>query len=146
MIDLFKKQNRNVIIASVCLELLGLLNIFSLSISANTLSKTHLTGEKLELAKGLMNNIGIAKWLIVVNIILFIIMIILATINKNKRDVKFALANCIIAIITTVISIVVLIVGGPFIGLITILLIVFTYQAYKQLKSTVNPTVNQGGM
>lgn len=146
MIDLFKKQNRNVIIASVCLALLGLLNIFSLSISANTLSKTHLTGEKLELAKGLMNNIGIAKWLIVVNIILFIIMIILATINKNKRDVKFALANFIIAIITTVISIVVLIVGGPFIGLITILLIVFTYQAYKQLKSTVNPTVNQGGM
>lgn len=98
MIDLFKKQNRNVIIASVCLALLGLLNIFSLSISANTLSKTHLTGEKLELAKGLMNNIGVAKWLIVVNIILFIIMIILATINKNKRDVKFALANFIIAI------------------------------------------------
>lgn len=146
MIDLFKKQNRNVIIASVCLALLGLLNIFSLSISANTLSNKHLTGEKLELAKGLMNNIGIAKWLIVVNIILFIIMIILATINKNKRDVKFALANFIIAIITTVISVVVLIVGGPFIGLISILLIVFTYQAYKQLKSPVNPLVNQGGM
>lgn len=145
MIDLFKKQNRNVIIMLVILVLLGLLNIFSLSLSANNLSKTHLTGEKLELAKGLMNNIGIAKWLIVVNIILFIIMIILATINKNKRDVKFALANFIIAIITTVISIVVLIVGGPFIGLITILLIIFTYQAYKQLKSPVNPTVNQGG-
>lgn len=139
MIDLFKKQNRNVIIASVCLALLGLLNIFSLSLSANTLSKTHLTGEKLELAKGLMNNIGIAKWLIVINIILFIIMILLATININKRDVKFALANFIISIITTVISIVVLIVGGPFIGLITILLIVFTYQAYKQLKSPINP-------
>lgn len=144
MIDLFKKQNRNVIIASVCLALLGLLNIFSLSISANTLSKKHLTGEKLELAKGLMNNIGIAKWLIVVNIILFIIMIILATINNNKRDVKLALANFIIAIVTTVISVVVLIVGGPFIGLITILLIVFTYQAYKQLKSPVNPIANQG--
>lgn len=144
MIDLFKKQNRNVIIASLCLALLGLLNIFSLSISANTLSKTHLTGEKLELAKGLMNNIGIAKWLIVVNIILFIIMTILATINKNKRDVKFALANFIIAIITTVISVVVLIVGGPFIGLITILLIVFTYQAYKQLKSPINQVANQG--
>lgn len=144
MIDLFKKQNRNVIIASVCLALLGLLNIFSLSISADTLSKTHLTGEKLELAKSLMNNIGIAKWLIVVNIILFIIMIILATINKNKRDVKFALANFIIAIITTVISVVVLIVGGPFIGLITILLIVFTYQAYKQLKSPINQVANQG--
>lgn len=146
MIDLFKKQNRNVIIASVSLALLGLLNIFSLSISANTLSKTHLTGEKLELAKGLMNNIGIAKWLIVVNIILFIIMIILATVNNNKRDVKLALTNFIIAIITTVISIVVLIVGGPFIGLIAILLIVFTYQAYKQLKSPINPLVNQGGM
>lgn len=146
MIDLFKKQNRNVIIASVCLALLGLLNVFSLSISANTLSKTHLTGEKLELAKGLMNNIGIAKWLIVVNIILFIIMIILATVNNNKRDVKFALANFIIAIITTVISVVVLIVGGPFIGLITILLIVFTYQAYKQLKSPINQVANQGGM
>lgn len=146
MIDLFKKQNRNVIIASVCLALLGLLNIFALSISADTLSNKHLTGEKLELAKGLMNNIEIAKWLIVINIILFIIMTILATINKNKRDVKFALANFIIAIITTVISIVVLIVGGPFIGLIAILLIVFTYQAYKQLKSPVNPTVNQGGM
>lgn len=144
MIDLFKKQNRNVIIASVCLALLGLLNIFSLSISANTLSKTHLTGEKLELAKGLMNNIGIAKWLIVVNIILFIIMIILAIINKNKRDVKFTLANFIIAIITTVISIVVLIVGGPFIGLIAVLLIVFTYQAYKQLKSPINQVTNQG--
>lgn len=144
MIDLFKKQNRNVIIASVCLALLGLLSIFSLSISANTLSKTHLTGEKLELAKGLMNNIGIAKWLIVVNIILFIIMTILATINKNKRDVKFALANFIIAIITTVISVVVLIVGGPFIGLITILLIVFTYQVYKQLKSPINQVANQG--
>lgn len=61
MIDLFKKQNRNVIIASVCLAPLGLLNIFALSISANSLSKTHLTGEKLELAKGLMNNIGIAN-------------------------------------------------------------------------------------
>lgn len=146
MIDLFKKQNRNVIIASVCLALLGLLNIFSLSISANNLSTTHLTGEKLELAKGLMNNIEIAKWLIVINIILFIIIIILATINKNKRDVKFALANFIIAIITTVISVVVLIVGGPFIGLIAILLIVFTYQAYKQLKSPINPLVNQGGM
>lgn len=146
MIDLFKKQNRNVIIASVCLALLGLLNIFALSISANTLSKTHLTGEKLELAKGLMNNIGIAKWLIVVNIILFIIMIILATVNNNKRDVKLALTNFIIAIITTVISIVVLIVGGPFIGLITILLIVFTYKAYKQLKSLINPIANQGGM
>lgn len=146
MIDLFKKQNRNVIIASVCLALLGLLNIFSLSISANTLSKKHLTGEKLELAKGLMDNIGIAKWLIVVNIILFIIMIVLATINKNKRDVKFALANFIIAIVTTVISVVVLIVGGPFIGLIAVLLIVFTYQAYKQLKSPINPLVNQGGM
>lgn len=144
MIDLFKKQNRNVIIASVCLALLGLLNIFSLSISANTLSKTHLTGEKLELAKGLMNNIGIAKWLIVVNIILFIIMIILATININKRDVKFALANFIIAIITTVISVVVLIVGGPFIGLIAVLLIVFSYQAYKQLKSPINQVANQG--
>lgn len=144
MIDLFKKQNRNVIIASVCLALLGLLNIFSLSISANTLSKTHLTGEKLELAKGLMNNIGIAKWLIVVNIILFIIMIILATVNNNKRDVKLALTNFIIAIITTVISVVVLIVGGPFIGLIAILLIVFTYQAYKQLKSPINPIANQG--
>lgn len=144
MIDLFKKQNRNVIIASVCLALLGLLNIFALSISANNLNNTHLTGEKLELAKGLMNNIGIAKWLIVVNIILFIIMIILATINKNKRDVKFALANFIISIITTVISIVVLIVGGPFIGLITILLIVFTYQAYKQLKSPINQVTNQG--
>lgn len=144
MIDLFKKQNRNVIIASVCLALLGLLNIFSLSISANTLSKTHLTGEKLELAKGLMNNIGIAKWLIVVNIILFIIMIILATININKRDVKFALANFIIAIITTVISVVVLIVGGPFIGLIAVLLIVFTYQVYKQLKSPINQVANQG--
>lgn len=144
MIDLFKKQNRNVIIASVCLALLGLLNIFSLSISANTLSNKHLTGEKLELAKGLMNNIGIAKWLIVVNIILFIIMIILATINNNKRDVKFALANFIIAIITTVISVVVLIVGGPFTGLITILLIVFTYQAYKQLKSPINQVANQG--
>lgn len=146
MIDLFKKQNRNVIIASVCLALLGLLNIFSLSISADNLSKTHLTGEKLELAKGLMNNIEIAKLLIVVNIILFIIITILATINKNKRKVKFALANFIIAIVTTVISIVVLIVGGPFIGLITILLIVFTYQAYKQLKSPINPLVNQGGM
>lgn len=144
MIDLFKKQNRNVIIASVCLALLGLLNIFALSISANNLNNTHLTGEKLELAKGLMNNIGIAKWLIVVNIILFIIMIILATINKNKRDVKFALANFIIAIITTVISIVVLIVGGPFIGLIAVLLIVFTYQAYKQLKSPINQVTNQG--
>lgn len=144
MIDLFKKQNRNVIIASVCLALLGLLNIFALSISANNLSNTHLTGEKLELAKGLMNNIGIAKWLIVVNIILFIIMIILAIINKNKRDVKFALANFIIAIITTVISIVVLIVGGPFIGLIAVLLIVFTYQAYKQLKSPINQVTNQG--
>lgn len=144
MIDVFKKQNRNVIIASVCLSLLGLLNIFSLSISANTLSKTHLTGEKLELAKGLMNNIGIAKWLIVVNIILFIIMIILATININKRDVKFALANFIIAIITTVISVVVLIVGGPFIGLIAVLLIVFSYQAYKQLKSPINQVANQG--
>ncbi len=144
MIDLFKKQNRNVIIASVCLALLGLLYIFALSISANTLSKTHLTGEKLELDKGLMNNIGIAKWLIVINIILFIIMIILATINNNKRDVKFALANFIIAIITTVISVVVLIVGGPFIGLITILLIVFTYQAYKQLKSPINQVANQG--
>ena len=144
MIDLFKKQNRNVIIASVCLALLGLLNIFALSISANNLNNTHLTGEKLELAKGLMNNIGIAKWLIVVNIILFIIMIILATINKNKRDVKFALANFIISIITTVISIVVLIVGGPFIGLITILLIAFTYQAYKQLKSPINQVTNQG--
>ena len=73
-------------------------------------------------------------------------MIILATINNNKRDVKFALANFIIAIVTTVISVVVLIVGGPFIGLITILLIVFTYQAYKQLKSPINPLVNQGGM
>lgn len=146
MIDLFKKQNRNVIIASVCLALLGLLNIFSLSISANTLSKTNLTGEKLEQANSLMNNIEIIKWLIVVNIILFIIMIILATINKNKRDVKFALANFIIAIITTVISVVVLIVGGPFIGLITILLIVFTYQAYKQLKSPINSIANQGGM
>lgn len=144
MIDLFKKQNRNVIIASVCLALLGLLNIFSLSISANTLSKTHLTGEKLDLAKGLMNNIGIAKWMIVVNIILFIIMIILATVNNNKRDVKLALANFIIAIITTVISVVVLIVGGPFIGLITILLIVFTYQTYKQLKSPINSIANQG--
>lgn len=144
MIDLFKKQNRNVIIASVCLALLGLLNIFSLSISANTLSKTHLTGEKVMLAKGLMNNIRIAKWLIVVNIILFIIMIILATVNNNKRDVKFALANFIIAIVTTVISVVVLIVGGPFIGLIAILLIVFTYQAYKQLKSPINPIANQG--
>lgn len=144
MIDLFKKQNRNVIIASVCLALLGLLNIFALSISANNLNNTHPTGEKLELAKGLMNNIGIAKWLIVVNIILFIIMIILATINKNKRDVKFALANFIIAIITTVISIVVLIVGGPFIGLIAVLLIVFTYQAYKQLKSPINQVTNQG--
>lgn len=146
MIDLFKKQNRNVIIASVSLALLGLLNIFSLSISANTLSKTHLTGEKLELAKGLMNNIEIVKWLIVVNIILFIIMIILATINNNKRDVKLALTNFIIAIITTVISVVVLIVGGPFIGLIAVLLIVFTYQAYKQLKSPINLLVNQGGM
>lgn len=146
MIDLFKKQNRNVIIASVCLALLGLLNIFSLSISANTLSKTHLTGEKLKQANALMNNIGTAKWLIVVNIILFIIMFILATINNNKRDVKFALANFIIAIITTVISVVVLIVGGPFIGLIAILLIVFTYQAYKQLKSPINPIANQGGM
>ncbi len=146
MIDIFKKQNRNVIIASVCLALLGLLNIFALSLSANNLSNKHLTGEKLELAKGLMNNIGIAKWLIVINIILFIIMIILATINNNKRDVKFALANFIIAIITTVISIVVLIVGGPFIGLIAILLIVFTYQAYKQLKSPINPIANQGGM
>lgn len=144
MIDLFKKQNRNVIIASVFLALLGLLNIFSLSISANSLSKKHLTGEKLELAKGLMNNIGIAKWLIVVNIILFIIMIILATVNNNKRDVKLAIANFIIAIVTTVISVVVLIVGGPFIGLITILLIVFTYQAYKQLKSPINPIANQG--
>lgn len=144
MIDLFKKQNRNVIIASVCLALLGLLNIFALSISANNLSKTHLTGEKLELAKGLMNNIGIAKWLIVVNIILFIIMIILATVNNNKRDVKLALANFIIAIVTTVISVVVLIVGGPFIGLITVLSIVFTYQAYKQLKSPINPIANQG--
>lgn len=146
MIDLFKKQNRNVIIASVCLALLGLLNIFALSISANTLSKTNLTGEKLKQANALMNNIGIAKWLIVVNIILFIIVIILATINKNKRDVKFALANFIIAIITTVISGVVLIVGGPFIGLITVLLIVFTYQAYKQLTYSINPLVNQGGM
>ncbi len=144
MIDLFKKQNRNVIIASVCLALLGLLNIFALSISANTLSKTHLTGEKLELDKGLMNNIGIAKWLIVINIILFIIMIILATINNNKRDVKFALANFIIAIVTTVISVVALIIGGPFIGLVTILLIVFTYQAYKQLKSPINPIAYQG--
>lgn len=146
MIDLFKKQNRNVIIASVSLALLGLLNIFALSISANTLSKTHLTGEKLELAKGLMNNIGIAKWLIVVNIILFIIMIIIATVNNKKRDVKLALTNFIIAIVTTVISVVVLIVGGPFIGLIAILLIVFTYQAYKQLKSPINPIANQGGM
>lgn len=91
-----------------------------------------------------MNNIGIAKWLIVVNIILFIIMIILATININKRDVKFALANFIIAIITTVISVVVLIVGGPFIGLIAVLLIVFSYQAYKQLKSPINQVANQG--
>ena len=144
MIDLFKKQNRNVIIASVCLALLGLLNILALSISANTLSKTDIKEDKIEQANALMNNIEIAKWLIVVNIILFIIMIILATINKNKRDVKFALANFIIAIITTVISVVVLIVGGPFIGLITILLIVFTYQAYKQLKSPINPLVNQG--
>lgn len=146
MIDLFKKQNRNVIIASVCLTLLGLLNIFSLSISANTLSKTHLTGEKLKQANAVMNNIGIVKWLIVVNIILFIIMIILATINKNKRDVNFALANFIIAIITTVIAVVVLFIGGPFVGLVTILLIVFTYQAYKQLKSPVYPIANQGGM
>lgn len=144
MIDLFKKQNRNVIIASVCLALLGLLNILALSISANTLSKTDIKEDKIEQANALMNNIEIAKWLIVVNIILFIIMIILATINKNKRDVKLALSNFIIAIITTVISVVVLIVGGPFIGLITILLIVFTYQAYKQLKSPINPLVNQG--
>lgn len=146
MIDLFKKQNRNVIIASVCLALLGLLNIFSLSISADTLSKTNLTEEKLEQANSLMNNIEIIKWLIVTNIILFIIMIIFATINKNKRDVKFALANFIIAIVTTVISVVVLIVGGPFIGLITVLLIVFTYQAYKQLTYSKNPLVNQGGI